>query len=366
MTRKHTEYSVSCSWNTHNYCCWAAQCPPECCGGAQGTTGVGPHTLVTTERTSGHGLHLGLASTCHWGFTLRQVLHWHYPQSSAVCHLGKRSWVVEICAVLLIRLLLIWNRSSTTGCRILTQIWATPRKAVLKRLSCFECFCISMVRYRSSLSETQQAGGGRSGIVAVLFWCGAFLWLVSTLWSSTPALSPWGPGGRPPACCVLESRWRDESPGISGAASALFLCWHVAPVNSSITVVSSANVKKCGGMVRCRHRGKTEEDGEGAILIFCSLCFHRCHDWGRDWGWYSTRWEEDSDRLLLSSGQVQAALQRTEVSSSVSAEPFSPESHYSTAGVLECDCDGSEKVSTEWLQQTIENKKNSIQISYQQ
>lgn len=71
---------------------------------------------------------------------------------------------------------------------------------------------------------------------------------------------------------------------------------------------------KSGGMVRCRRRGKTEEDGEGAILISCSLCFRRCHDWGRDWGWYSTRWEEDSYRLLLSSGQVQAALQWTEVS----------------------------------------------------
>lgn len=31
----------------------------------------------------------------------------------------------------------------------------------------------------------------------------------------------------------------------------------------------------------------------------------------------------------------------------VSAEPLSSEGHYSTAGVLECDCDGSEKVSSD-------------------
>lgn len=48
-----------------------------------------------------------------------------------------------------------------------TNIWATPSKAVFKRLSCFKCF--SMVRYRSSLLETPEAGAWRSGIVAGLF-----------------------------------------------------------------------------------------------------------------------------------------------------------------------------------------------------
>ena len=55
-----------------------------------------------------------------------------------------------------------------------------------------------------------------------------------------------------------------------------------------------------------------------AHVVFCVSILSgvkiNCHDWSWGWGWYPVRWKEDGHRFLLSSGQVQTALQWTQVS----------------------------------------------------